>query len=145
MPSLGQKSLNKLVGVKPTLVSVVRRAIEITTQDFAVTDGVRTLETQKLLVARGASKTLNSKHLTGDAVDLVPYVDGSVRWEWPLVFHVAEAVRSAALELGVDLTWGGVWDRSLLSYSDLRAEVEAYKARHPGPDFLDGPHFELRS
>lgn len=149
--ALGKRSLAKLNGVHPNLVAVVKRAIEITTQDFAVTDGVRTLAYQKQLVAKGASKTLNSRHLPqadgyGHAVDLVPYLGGP-RWEWPLIWAVAVAMDQAATELNVRLVWGAVWDRTLMDYGGspaaLQQAVDAYKVRHPGPDFLDGPHYQL--
>lgn len=73
---LSENSLKKLVGVNPNLVKVVKRAIEITGIDFRITEGVRTKERQALLVKQGKSKTMNSRHLTGDAVDLVAIVDG---------------------------------------------------------------------
>lgn len=147
---LGSASLKKLEGVHPDLVKVVKRAIEITTQDFSVTDGVRTLARQKELVAKGASKTMNSMHLKqkdglGHAVDLVPYVNGRVVWDWNYIWPVAKAVQAAAKELGVTLTWGSVWDKPLTSLSsDLKAEVEGYKKRRAGKSvFLDGPHYQL--
>ena len=150
--ALGARSRAKLAGVHPRLVAVVERAITISKQDFAVTDGVRTLEEQQRLVRRGASKTLNSRHRRqadgfGHAVDLVPFLNGGPRWEWPLIWAVAQAVDSAATELGVRLTWGAVWDRTMLDYGGspaaLQAAVDAYKVRHAGADFLDGPHYQL--
>jgi peptidoglycan L-alanyl-D-glutamate endopeptidase CwlK len=150
--ALGARSRAKLVGVHPRLVAVVERAIQLTTQDFAVTDGLRTLAQQQQLVARGASKTLKSKHLKqadgfGHAVDLVPFIGGAPRWEWPPIWAVAQAVDQAATELGVRLVWGAIWDRTLLDYGGspaaLQAAVEAYKVRHAGSDFLDGPHYQL--
>lgn len=152
MFKLGSKSLAKLVGVHPDLVSVVKRAIEITDQDFQVHDGVRTREFQAALVARGASKTMNSRHLPqadglGHAVDLVPLIDGQLRWEWKPIFRIAWAVDQAATELGVRIRWGGVWDRTMDQYGGdpvaMDAAVKEYCARHPGSDFIDGPHFEL--
>ena len=149
---LGEKSLRELQGVHPLIVSVVKRAIELTTQDFSVHDGLRTPEEQRVLVARGASKTLRSKHLRqedgfGHAVDLVPYVNGKLRWEWPLIYPIASAVHRAAQELRVPLRWGGVWDRELAELSGspegLERAVQDYAARFGRGAFLDGPHFEL--
>lgn len=149
---LGARSRAKLTGVHPKLVAVVEKAIQITSQDFAVTDGVRTLDYQRELVRRGASRTLKSKHLPqpdgyGHAVDLVPFIGGIPRWEWPPIWSIAQAVDMAATALGVRLVWGAVWDRGMTDYGGsaeaLRAAVEAYKKRHPGPDFLDGPHYQL--
>jgi peptidoglycan L-alanyl-D-glutamate endopeptidase CwlK len=99
---------------------VVRRAAEITTVPFIVTEGVRTLERQRELVKVGASRTMDSRHLTGHAVDLAAMVGSEVRWDWPLYHHIASAMKLAAGELNVPLTWGGDWS-----------------------SFKDGPHFEL--
>lgn len=150
--ALGQRSLAQLAGVHPLLVSVVHRAIAITEQDFAVQEGLRSEATQREYVRRGVSKTMASKHRKqadgyGHAVDLVPWINGQPRWEWGPIWAIADAVDRAATEQGVRLRWGAVWDKRLDQYGGsveaLRAEVEAYKRRHPGPDFLDGPHYEL--
>ena len=117
---LSRKSLDRLAGVHPDLVRVVKRAIEITTVDFAVLEGVRSKSRQEQLVKAGASQTMNSRHLTGHAVDLGAYVSGSVRWDWPLYYKIADAVKQAAVELGVPIEWGGDWRT-----------------------FKDGPHFQL--
>jgi len=117
---LSQKSLDRLSGVHPDLVAVVKRAIEITEVDFAVLEGVRSKARQEQLFKQKATKTMNSRHLTGHAVDLGAYVGGSVRWDWPLYYQIADAMKAAAEELEVPLTWGGDWKT-----------------------FPDGPHFEL--
>jgi peptidoglycan L-alanyl-D-glutamate endopeptidase CwlK len=158
--SLGARSRAELAGVHPDLVRVVERAIVITAQDFAVHDGLRTVEEQRELVARRASRTMNSKHLRqavtgfGHAVDLVPFVNGKLRWEWGPIYSIAAAVLKASLDEGVRLRWGGVWDKPLAAlvpaaapFADyrgaLKVAVERYCIRHPGPDFIDGPHFEI--
>lgn len=115
-----QRSIDNLKGVHPDLVAVMHRALEITPIDFVVIEGMRTVERQKQLVASGASKTMNSRHLTGHAVDIVPYVGGTIRWDWPLYDALAPAVKAAAKELGISIVWGGDW-----------------------ATFRDGPHFEL--
>jgi len=152
--TLGAGSRAELAGVHPALVAVVERAIVITAQDFTVHDGVRTLAQQRALVAKGASKTMNSRHLVkadgfGHAVDLVPWEGGKLRWEWPLIYPIAAAMCQAAREFDQALIWGGVWDRRLdrltPSAEALKAAVAEYCVRHPGPDFIDGPHFELVS
>lgn len=117
---LSQKSLDRMSGVHPDLVAVVKRAIEITEVDFAVLEGVRSVARQEQLIKAGASQTMKSRHLTGHAVDLGAYVNGSVRWDWPLYDKIALAMKAAAIELQVSLEWGGDW-RS----------------------FKDGPHFQL--
>jgi len=149
---LGRTSLANLNGVEPRLVALVKRAIEITDQDFTVYEGVRTLERQRQYVTKGVSQTMNSQHLIhadnyGHAVDLVPWIDGSARWEWPPIYHIATAMCRACKEQSVLITWGGVWNRRLNSLdcvpSRLEAAVRQYCADHAGPDFIDGPHYEL--
>ncbi|WGM47641.1 hypothetical protein KOAAANKH_02523 [Brevundimonas sp. NIBR10] len=152
---LGAGSLKELQGVHPDLVRVVKRAIGLSTQDFSVHDGLRTLEEQKRLVAAGASQTLNSMHRAqadgfGHAVDLVPYINGKLRWEWPAIYPIAAAMWQAAKDEGVAIRWGGAW----IDLADIKSgtpgamvsAVEAYGAarRKIGKRaFTDGPHFEL--
>ena len=144
---LSQLSRDRLKGVKPQLIEVVERAIQISEVDFRVTEGVRTLTRQKELLKAGSTTTLNSRHLTGDAVDLAPMVGREVRYDWALVYKVAEAMRTAALELGVKVRWGGVWDKNLADLKGgLSDDVADYAARRKAAGkrvFLDGPHFEL--
>ena len=150
---LGVRSRLKLIGVHPMLGTLVRDAIEITDQDFAVVDGLRDADQQRELVARGASQRLKCKHLRqrdcyGHAVDLVPVVGGVARWEWPLIYPVARAMWLVAHRYHVALTWGGVWDRPFLdlSPSALEIEVENYvqRRRKLGRSaFIDGPHYQL--
>lgn len=163
--SLGPKSLQELQGVHPRLVECVTRAIAISSQDFGVHDGLRTLAEQRTYLASGVSKTMNSKHLRqpdgfSHAVDLVPYINGQLRWEWPPIFVIASAMFAAAHEVRLGLVWGGVWDRRFPedfgngSPKSLRAMVDGYTERQrkrlldAGKKprvFLDGPHFEIRS
>jgi hypothetical protein len=114
---LGLNSRQKLSGVNPVLVAVVERAIAISEQDFSVIEGVRNIERQRQLVATGKSTTMNSRHLTGHAVDLAPW---PISWEWEGFYPIADAMKQTAEELGVDLEWGGDWK-----------------------SFPDGPHFQL--
>lgn len=116
---LGKRSLERLEGVHPDIVRVVKRAIEITEIDFTVLEGVRTKEKQRHYVEIGASQTMNSKHLIqsdgyAHAVDLGAYVNGQVSWHWPLYHKIAAAMFKASNEFGVDLEWGGDW----LSFPD---------------------------
>jgi len=117
MPSLGTRSKQNLSGVHPDLVAVVKKAIQITEQDFSVIEGVRNINRQRELVKKGASKTMNSRHLTGHAVDLAPY---PLSWEWEEFYPIADAMKAAAEELDIPLEWGGDWK-----------------------SFKDGPHFQL--
>lgn len=149
--ALGSGSRAKLSGVHPDLARVVIRAIELSAQDFTVTEGLRSPERQKELVAQGKSKTLASKHLAqsdglAHAVDLVPYIGGRTVWDMAGCERIAEAMRQAAQELGVGIRWGCAWDIDLRAATGTGAQVRAaYAARHAGADFMDGPHFELRS
>ena len=101
----------------------------------------------KELVTRGASKTMNSRHITGHAVDLVPYINGKLRWEWDPIYDIADALRIAAKELGTPIRWGGAWDRTLTDTDDLAedmvADYTARRRRAGKKAFIDGPHFEL--
>lgn len=152
MYQLGTKSRERLQGVHPDLVKVVQRAIQLTTQDFTVLEGVRSLATQREYVRKGASQTMDSRHLVGPqgygrAVDLVPWAGGMPRWEWPLIYPITEAMRQAAVELGVAVRWGGAW----VSLNDMGANsakraVDAYVAARRAQKrkaFTDGPHYEL--
>ena len=103
--SLSQRSQNALMGVRPELARVVRRAITLTTMDFVVLEGVRTLERQRELVRAGASKTLKSRHLTGHAVDLGAWL-GTIRWEPDCYRPIARAMKQAAADEGVRIEWG---------------------------------------
>lgn len=121
--NLTKTSLERLRGVHPDLVRVVKRCAadwKDPATGFIVTQGLRTLEEQKVLKAKGASKTLNSRHLTGHAVDLAATVGGAVRWDWPIYDKLAKAMKAAAKAEKVPITWGGDW-----------------------VNFKDGPHFEL--
>lgn len=126
----------RLAGVHPDLVAVVHRAISRSEVDFAVVEGLRTTERQRQLVKAGASKTMDSRHLTGHAVDLGAWIGGSVRWDWPLYLKIAEAMRTASQELNTPVRWGGTW--GLLSNIEGPITSEILHKRFP-----DGPHFEL--
>ena len=140
-------SRKELTGVHESLVAVVVRAIEVTVQEFQVHDGRRTLAEQKKLVSAGASQTLDSRHITGHAVDLVPLINDKLRWEWQPIYRIADAVRTAAREIGVPIRWGGAWDinftDSIDATEDLVMDYAQRRRRSGKRVFLDGPHFEL--
>ena len=120
MYKLGPRSQMRLKGVHPDLVKVVERAIEVTTVDFTVLEGLRDPARQKVLTDSGASQTLNSRHITGHAVDLGAWVDNQVDWSWPLYSQIAKAMKTASQELNIPIEWGGDWK-----------------------SFKDGTHFQL--
>lgn len=125
MSDLTQASLKRLAGVHPHLVKVMKRARELSSVAFQITEGPRTLSRQRQLVKQGASRTLKSRHLPAPnglahAVDVVAMVGGRISWEAPLYHRIADAVKQAAREMGVPVEWGGDWK-----------------------GFFDGPHFQL--
>lgn len=115
-----EKSRRRLNGLHPDLMRVVHRALEITSIDFMVIEGLRTKERQKYLFDKGATRTLNSRHITGHAVDLAPLKDGKPSWNWDDYYPLSEAMKTAAAELGIQVEWGGDWT-----------------------SFKDGPHWQL--
>lgn len=117
---LSERDVTRLLGLHPDLVKVVHRAAELTTVDFIITEGKRTLSRQRELFKAKATQTMDSRHLTGHAVDIAAKVAGQVRWDWPLYYQLAEAFKEAAEELQVALEWGGDWST-----------------------FKDGPHYQL--
>jgi peptidoglycan L-alanyl-D-glutamate endopeptidase CwlK len=156
---LGTVSESHLVGVHPEICRVEHRAIEITEQDFGAFEGLRDLERQKKLFHAGASRTMASYHLTGDAIDNVPYIDGRLQWQLGPGLKVAQAMLLAAGECAVPMIWGAVWDRLLGSLDvkqlgeEIRLYRERYRAAHPPfqthdgewhhPEaFVDVPHFQ---
>ena len=114
---LGKRSKQKLSGVHPDMVAVVELAISISEVDFTVLEGIRNINRQRELYKAGKSTTMNSRHLTGHAVDLAPW---PISWEWEDFYPIADAMKAAAEELEIDIVWGGDWK-----------------------SFPDGPHFEL--
>ena len=143
---LGKRSKERLQGVDPRMVRVVERAISISEQDFSVICGLRTIEEQKALVAKGASQTMKSKHLEGLAVDLMAWVDGG-RWELNLYDEIADAMRRAAIEEGVTIRWGAAWHKTLNEWDgsaeDLMNEYIDLRRSQGRRPFIDGPHFEI--
>ena len=146
--SLSNRSKGKLEGVHPDMVAVVERAIQLTKIDFGVTYGVRTVEEQEKLVASGRSQTMKSKHLTGDAVDLMAYVGSRASWELTLYDNIADAMKRSAEICGVGIRWGCAWhipdireyDGSMQDAMNDYIDLRKGQWRRP---FIDGPHFEL--
>lgn len=120
MKELDARSLKRLEGVHEDLVKIVKLAFDTSPNEFIVTEGLRTVERQKQLLAAGASQTMRSRHLTGHAVDLAVKVGDEVRWDWPLYRALSVVMKDAANQLDIPLEWGGDW-KSL----------------------VDGPHYQL--
>lgn len=123
--TLSQRSLDRLSGAHADLAKVIKRAAAISDLDFTVLEVLRTVARQKELVAKGASKTMNSRHLPGKdgksrAVDIAPMIGGKVSWDWPLYNKLAPIIKQAAKDVGVPIEWGGDWAK-----------------------FRDGPHWQL--
>lgn len=121
MRKYSQRSLNSLKGIHPDLRRVVDRALQDSPVDFIAIEGLRTKTRQAELVASGASQTMDSRHITGHAVDLLPIGPNGPEFAWPLYNKLGPAVEAAAKAEGVAITWGGRWSK-----------------------FRDGPHFELK-
>ena len=144
---LSIKSNERLEGVNSTLVKVVKKAITVTTVDFGVICGKRTVEEQESLFAKGATKTMKSKHLDGRAVDLMAYIDGRASWEINVYDEVADAMAEAARELNATVRWGGAWTANIAAWEGTMEEammnyVDIRRGEGKRP-FIDGPHFEL--
>lgn len=127
--NLSQRDLSRLQGVHPSLVMVVKKCAEITDIEFIVTEGLRTLDRQKVLLKEGKTTTLNSKHLTGHAVDLAVWFDydkdkvvdaNELSWKFEFYKQLADNMKKAAAAVGVAIEWGGDWK-----------------------SFKDGPHFQI--
>lgn len=118
--SFGTRSKERLQGVHPDLVKVLEEAIKESPLDFSITEGLRTKERQKALFDAGKSQTMNSRHLTGKAVDIAVIKDGEVTWDFKYYQLAADHIKKVAKELKIDIVWGGDWQ-----------------------SFKDGPHFEL--
>ena len=118
--NFGKTSLEKLSTVHPDLQKLFKEVITNSPYDFSITEGVRSLERQKELVAQKKSTTMHSRHLTGHAVDIAVIVDGKISWDIRVYKAVADHVKSVAKLMSIPIEWGGDWK-----------------------SFIDGPHFQL--
>lgn len=120
MKEFDARSLKRLEGVHDDLVEIMKLALDMSPNTFIITEGLRSVDRQKQLVAAGASQTMRSRHLTGHAVDVAIKVDDEIRWDWPLYRALSVVVKDAAHQLELPIEWGGDW-KSL----------------------VDGPHYQL--
>ena len=109
-------------------------------------------------------RTGKSENEYGHAGDAVPWLGGKFVWDWNLLYSVAAAVAEAARQTKVldQMCWGGVWDQWMSQYAGkgpakgqtvtdylaaqaavMRKAEADYCVRHPGKDFVDGPHFQF--
>tara|TARA_B100001027_G_scaffold206404_1_gene169958 strand:+ start:278 stop:727 length:450 start_codon:yes stop_codon:yes gene_type:complete len=148
MYKLSQRSIERLDGVNEQLLAVVTKAIKTTNIDFGVTCGLRTIEEQRELVKKGVSQTMKSKHIEGNAVDVVAYIGSRITWELNVYDDIADAFKSAAQDLGVGIRWGAAWqipdirdwDRSMEDAMNAYVDLRRGQGKRP---FIDAPHFEL--
>jgi len=154
MFTFGKRSKKELKGVHPDLNEWVHETLRRSPLDIGVHDGVRTESEQREYVRRGASRSMKSMHLiqkTGysHAVDILPYINGKLRWDWQPIYTIMEVGREVANDMQLSLRWGGVWDRSFRCLTnDLETEVNLYvkrrKKKFPKRSvFIDGAHIEL--
>lgn len=115
-----KRSLKNLEGVHHDLVEVAHRALSLSPIDFVIIDGVRTIEEQRILVAKGKSKTMDSRHLTGHAIDIAAWMNGSISWDFGLYEKITDAFDMAAGRLKTPIICGIDW-----------------------PSFVDAGHIEL--
>ena len=151
--TLSTRSLERLKDVNESLVNIVKTAIKTTKIDFGVTCGLRTKSEQAELVKKGASKTMNSRHLrqestgTSHAVDLVAYISGRVSWELNLYDDIADAIKDAAIKEGKLIRWGAAWHKPLNEWDgsaeDLMNQYIDLRRSEGRRPFIDAPHFEL--
>jgi peptidoglycan L-alanyl-D-glutamate endopeptidase CwlK len=116
----GLQSKAKLNTVHKSLQDLFYAAIGEAPYDFSITEGLRSLERQKQLFRDGKSKTMNSRHLTGNAVDVCIIIDGKASWDFDKYVELAEYIKKIAKAVNVPIVWGGDWQ-----------------------SFRDGPHYEL--
>lgn len=135
-----------LIGVCLELRRVALRALQISEVDFALIDGLRTHEEEAENVRKGASRTMDSRHLTGHAIDIIPYVDGRRTFAECNYPFVAEAFKAASIELNIPIVWGACWDKRLDQITECAAAPAEYSARRRSMGkkaFIDWGHFEL--
>lgn len=141
----GKRSLEALRGVHPDLVQLAGAALRLSAVDFTVIEGRRTLERQRELVASGASDTMDSRHLTGHAIDVAAWV-GTIRWDMNLYYEIAAAFQKASRALSIPVRWGGAWvrlDTDHRTPAQMVADYAAARRRAGRRALIDGPHFEL--
>ena len=119
----GKKSRKRLETTEPFVQEIMHEVLSITPYDFGIPEfgGRRTIEQQEQLVKQGKSKTMNSKHLKGEAIDICRYMGGvEYSFERKHILPIADIVKQVAKDKGYKVKWGGDW-----------------------LNFVDAPHFEF--
>jgi len=145
---LGKTSKSRLEGIDGRLIRGVGYAINITKVDLFVVEGMRDIAQQEWNVASGASQTMDSKHLIGEAVDIAAYVDRKAVWEGHSMFTVCEAMRRGFQHQGTAVRWGGAWHiPDITKYEgtleEAHTEYIALRKSQNKKPFIDLPHWEL--
>ena len=133
MKTWSARSLRSLWGIHPDLRRALDRALKDSPVDFVVIEGLRTKERQKQLVAAGASKTMNSRHITGHAVDICPLLDlnsdGKIEtaemFNVPLMRRLNTHIAAAFEAENVAFEWGGDWGWDFPHYELARSKYPA--------------------
>lgn len=118
-------SKRQLKGVHPDLIGICYRALFLTPYDFGITEGLRSREKQARMVEEGKSQTMNSRHLTGHAIDFAIWLDGGWNWDFEKYREVADCFKQAADEYDIPIVWGGDWE-SLKDGPHIQLDWEAY-------------------
>lgn len=126
MFTFSQRSLNNLKGVHPDLVKVLIKTLQDSEIDFAIIEGLRTLERQKEMVAQGKSQTMQSRHLTGHAIDFMAYVDSVATWEVKYYKQISDIAKKVSQELNIPIIWGGDW-KTLKDDDHIELDPTVYK------------------
>ena len=122
----GTTSLYNLKGIHPDLRKVCDRALYLSSRDFRILDGLRTKAEQTTNVKKGVSQTMNSRHLTGHAIDFGVLKNGGVDWaDIPGFVMIGMAFKQAAKELNIPIVYGGDW-RTLKDYGHVELSRKAY-------------------
>lgn len=129
MYRFSKRSERNLEGVHPDLVRLAREVLAVSPLDFGITEGLRTPERQKELIAQRKSQTVNSRHLTGHAIDFVVYVHGKVTWDFLYYRQVADVFKATAKKLGIAIVWGGDW-KTLKDGPHIELDRRVYPAEN---------------
>ena len=130
MFKFSQSSIKRLNTVDSKLQLLANEVLKITPYDFAITEGLRTVERQQELFKQNTSNKIitkcdgiknKSKHQLGKAIDIMVYDEhGAGTWEEKYYKEVALIFKQKAKELNINISWGGDWK-----------------------SFKDYPHFEI--